>query len=478
MRGQDSRPAAVGRSFFAVERIAQIQSALGDAVTLKRLVGTGGFAEVYEGVDTRLERSVAVKVMRADVAAPRARDRFLREARAAAQIRHPNVLAVFDVGEKGEIVWLTMPFVTGESLRTRLDREKRIAPDEATRILSAAASGLHAAHRARLVHRDVKPDNILLDGSEGHVLIADFGVAAAVAEEGDRITTEGAVIGTPRYMSPEQAAGESVVDARADVYSLGVVGYEMVCGEPPFTAANAGALLAKHLTAPVPPIRSRVSDCPWDLSNAIERALEKDPADRWPAADAMRLALEGRASSRISTAQVAEADAHPGRSRATIILSVTVLAGAIVADITMRALLFSPIAAIGAAIALGITIGAARVANAQRPSGERAAATMRRVRRARAMRTASRALLISMPKAERARFAGVELALDELMFEVEQLAEATGGSGDLDRALLALTEIHAAIEAASVDAGAISRVADLVTRHTTVSSRPAVTTPS
>jgi hypothetical protein len=462
-----------------VDRIAQIQSALGDAVTVKRLVGTGGFAEVYESMDTRLDRSIAVKVLRADVAAPRARDRFLREARAAAQVRHQNVLAVFDVGERGEIVWLTMPFVTGESLRARLDREKRIEPDEATRILSAAASGLHAAHRARLVHRDVKPDNILLDGAEQHVLIADFGVAAAAAEEGDRITTEGAVIGTPRYMSPEQAAGESVVDARADVYSLGVVGYEMVCGEPPFTAANAGALLAKHLTAPVPPLRSRVADCPSVLANAIERALEKDPADRWPTADAMRLALEGRGSTRISTAITAESSAvRPAVSRVALVGAAVTFASAVVWDIVQGVLLFSPLVAVGTALAIGITLGAARVARSQRPAGDRAAATVRRVRRARALRTASRALLASMPKSERARFTGIDLALDQLLFEVEQLAESTGGSGDLDRAVLALTEIHAAVEAAAVDAGAVSRVADLITRHATVTSRSVAPTPS
>jgi hypothetical protein len=371
-----------------------------------------------------------------------------------------------------------MPFVIGESLRARLDREKRIEPDEATRILAAAASGLHAAHRARLVHRDVKPDNILLDGPESHVLIADFGVAAAAAEEGDRITTEGAVIGTPRYMSPEQAAGESVVDARADVYALGIVGYEMVCGEPPFTAANAGALLAKHLTAPVPPMQSRAVDCPLGLATAIERALEKDPADRWPSADEMRLALEGRASSRISTALAVEGSGRPALMRATIVVAGIALGIAIAIDVSMRALLFSPLVLVAALVATGIAVGAARVTAAQRPSGARAAATVRRVRRARALRTASRALLVSMPKAERARFAGIDLALDQLLFEVEQVAESPDGSGDIDRALLALSAIHAAVEAAAVDAGAVDRVADLITRHATITSRPAAPTPS
>src|SRR5689334_17313048 len=170
-----------------MQRIEEIQRAVGESVTVSRLIGSGGFAEVYEARDTRLDRAIAVKVLRADVAAPRARDRFLREARAAAQVRHPNVLAVFDVGQQGNIVWFTMPLVSGESLRARLDREKRLDPEETTRILADAASGLHAAHRVRLVHRDVKPDNILLDGAERHVLLADFGVAAAAAlESGDR----------------------------------------------------------------------------------------------------------------------------------------------------------------------------------------------------------------------------------------------------------------------------------------------------
>src|ERR1019366_9120567 len=176
--------------------------------------------------------------------------------------RHPNVLAIFDVGDKDDIVWFTMPLVVGESLRDRLDREKRLDPEEATRILRAAAAALHAAHRAGLVHRDVKPDNILLDGPERDVLLADFGVAAALAPEGERITTEGTIVGTPRYMSPEQAAGEAGIDGRSDVYSLGVVAYEALSGSPPFTAANADALLAKHLPATAPPLRERAPPCP------------------------------------------------------------------------------------------------------------------------------------------------------------------------------------------------------------------------
>jgi hypothetical protein len=450
-----------------VDRIAEIQRALGDDIAVVRLLGTGGFAEVFEATDARLGRSLAVKVMRADVAAPRARDRFLREARAAAQVRHPNVLAVFDVGQQGEIVWFTMPLVSGDSLRARLDREKRIEPDEATRILLASAAGLHAAHRAGLVHRDVKPDNILIDGPDRHILIADFGVAAAATGDSDRITTEGAVIGTPRYMSPEQAAGESVVDARADVYALGVVGYEMIAGEPPFTAANAGALLAKHLTAPVPPLRSKSADCPTTLANAIERALEKDPADRWPTAEAFRLALEGRPSSRLSSPVV-----DPGApvSRAVgmvpIVVALLAIGAAALVDSFTGTMLFSPLVGAAALIAFGLRYGAARAEAAQRPSHDRSAATARRVRRARALRTASRALLASMPKAERSRFGSLDLALDQLLFAAEQSVNAPGATHDADRVVIALTELHTAIEGAATDAtAAADRVRQLVAEY-------------
>ena len=449
-----------------MQRTEQIQQAIGTDVTLGRLIGTGGFAEVYEGNDGRLGRQVAIKVLREDISAPRARERFIREARAAAHIRHPNVLAVFDVGERDGIVWFTMPLVVGESLRTRLDRERRLDPDECTRILSAAAAGLHAAHRGGLVHRDVKPDNILLDGPDRHVLLADFGIAAATIPEGDRLTTEGAVIGTPLYMSPEQAAGESVIDERADVYSLGVVGYEMLAGEPPFSAPNAGALLAKHLTAPVPPLRDRAVGCPSLLAATIERSLEKDPADRWPTADALRQSLEGRVSSSVMSPEPASAATARPPVTPLVALAGAIVLASIAFDAWRGAMLVSPLAVIVALLVGGISAGGSVALSAQQPAGAQVAVLARRLRRARALRAAARALLVGMPKAERSRLGSAELVLDQLLFAAEQASES-GNADVVDRAAGALVEIHAAIEGtvsgASSDAAA--RVRDAVTRH-------------
>ena len=447
-------------------RIEQVQRAIGAQVTVARQIGAGGFAEVFEGTDERLGRRVAIKVMREDIAAPRARDRFLREARAAAQIRHPNVLAVFDVGELDGIVWFTMPLVVGESLGARMDRERRIEPDEAVRILGAAAAGLHAAHRGGLVHRDVKPDNILLDGPEGHVLLADFGVAAALVEDGDRITTEGAVVGTPRYMSPEQAAGESVIDVRSDVYSLGVVGYEMLAGEPPFTAPTAAALLARHLTAPVPSLRERAAGCPSVVVSAVERALEKDPADRWPTAEAFRQALEGRASSSIAVPSAVES-AQPRSIMPRLAVAGAVVVAAAAYDTMRGALFLAPLAVIVAVVIVAITLGTRQAQRAQRPAGGGSAAVARRLRRARALRAASRAQLVSMPKSDRARLGNPELVLDQLLFAAEQASGVSESSDTLDRMLAALAEIQMAVEgtASGDPAETSARVRELVARH-------------
>jgi tRNA A-37 threonylcarbamoyl transferase component Bud32 len=450
-----------------VNRLEQIQQALGDQIRVSRLIGTGGFAEVYAATDERLGRALAVKVLREDLASTRARERFVREARAAAQVRHPNVLAIFDVGDKDGVVWFTMPLVVGESLRERLDREKRLDPEEATRILRAAAAALHAAHRAGLVHRDVKPDNILLDGPERDVLLADFGVAAALAPEGERITTEGTIVGTPRYMSPEQAAGETVIDGRSDVYSLGVVAYEALSGSPPFTAANASALLAKHLTASVPPLRERAPSCPSLLAEAVERCLAKDPSDRWPTAEAFRQALEGRVSR--SPSLVAETS-RAGEAGARVWVTVGVLlfaAAGVIVDVVRREMLMTPIAILAIVVAGLVTYGGRVARMAQRPVAVGAAAAAKQLRRARAYRTAARALLAVMPKAERARLGAVDRTLDELVFKAESAALRSAQSGDVERALTGLAELHGAIERAWEDdpAAGTARVRELLARY-------------
>ena len=317
------------------------------------------------------------------------------------------------------------------------------------------------------MHRDVKPDNILLDGPERDVLLADFGVAAALAPEGERITTEGTIVGTPRYMSPEQAAGETVIDGRSDVYSLGVVAYEALSGSPPFTAANASALLAKHLTASVPPLRERAPSCPSLLAEAVERCLAKDPSDRWPTAEAFRQALEGRVSR--SPSLVAETS-RAGEAGARVWVTVGVLlfaAAGVIVDVVRREMLMTPIAILAIVVAGLVTYGGRVARMAQRPVAVGAAAAAKQLRRARAYRTAARALLAVMPKAERARLGAVDRTLDELVFKAESAALRSAQSGDVERALTGLAELHGAIERAWEDdpAAGTARVRELLARY-------------
>ncbi len=265
----------------------RLRQALGDTYALEQPIGQGGFAVVYAAHDRALNRPVAIKVLRPELAGAAAiRERFRREAEAIAGVRHPHVIPVYAVGEGPGLAWFVMPLVAGESLRDWLEREGRLPLDAARRILIEAASALAAAHRAGLVHRDIKPDNILLDGEDRRVLVTDFGIAKAIGGDAPTadLTATGVVVGTPHYMSPEQASGERSVDHRSDLYSLGVVAYQLLAGDLPFDAPSAGALLVKHLTEDPVPVARRRPDCPADLAAAVMRCLEKDPARRWPTA--------------------------------------------------------------------------------------------------------------------------------------------------------------------------------------------------
>ncbi len=273
----------------------RLQEALGPGFVLERSIGQGGFALVYGARDVKLNRSVAVKVLRPELAGSAAiRERFRREAEAMASLRHPHVVPVYAVDDAAGLAWYVMPLVSGASLRARLDRERRLSVGEVRRILGEAAGALAAAHRAGLLHRDIKPDNILLDGDDARVLLTDFGIAKAIggATPAGALTATGVVVGTPHYMSPEQASGERGIDHRSDLYSLGVVGYQMLAGEPPFDASSAAALLVKHLTEEPIPVTRRRPDCPSDLAAAVMRCLAKDPERRWESADALRRALK------------------------------------------------------------------------------------------------------------------------------------------------------------------------------------------
>jgi serine/threonine protein kinase len=230
-----------------------LQAALHDRYTLERELGRGGMALVYLGHDLRHGRKVAVKVLRAELAAVIGAERFLHEIRVTANLQHPHILPLHDSGVAGSYLFYVMPYVEGESLRSRLAREKQLAVEEAVEIGCAVAHALDYAHRHSVIHRDIKPENILLH--DGQALVADFGIALAVSAAGsDRLTETGLSIGTPQYMSPEQAMGDRALDARSDIYSLGCTVYEMLAGDPPYTGSTAQAIVAKVITEKPPPI--------------------------------------------------------------------------------------------------------------------------------------------------------------------------------------------------------------------------------
>jgi hypothetical protein len=273
------------------EQRRRLEQALGPAYELRQVLGRGGFATVHAAFDRSLKRDVAVKLLHPELAGdPAVRERFRREAEAVARVRHPHIIPIYAVGEVEGLAWYVMPLVAGESLRARLERVGRLSVTDARRILLEATSALAAAHGAGIVHRDVKPDNILLDGADARVLVTDFGIAKALAPGPDRLTQTGVAIGTPQYMSPEQASGEPV-DQRSDVYALGVVAYQMLTGELPFSAPTVAALLVKQMVEVAPPVTRRRPDCPADLAAAVARCLAKEPAQRWASADHLRRAL-------------------------------------------------------------------------------------------------------------------------------------------------------------------------------------------
>jgi serine/threonine-protein kinase len=266
-----------------------------DRYEIIRQLGRGGAATVYLAQDRKHDRQVAIKVARAEVAAVLGAERFLREIRFAAQLQHPNILPLHDSGESDGMLYYVMPYIEGESLRDRLNREQQLPLSDAVEIAGEVADALGHAHVRGLVHRDIKPENILLSGE--HALVADFGIARAMAAAGgDRLTEAGVILGTPEYMSPEQAAGESELDGRSDIYSLGCVVYEMLAGEPPFTAATVGGVIAQKMVDPVPSLRTVRDTLPIRVERAVMRALGRMPADRFASAPGFAAALKGESA--------------------------------------------------------------------------------------------------------------------------------------------------------------------------------------
>jgi serine/threonine-protein kinase len=298
-------------------RVAQ---ALGGGYSVERELGRGGMATVYLARDLRHRRPVAVKVLHPELSAVLGPERFLREIELTASLQHPHILPLFDSGAAGGLLYYVMPYVEGETLRARLVRQRQLAVPEAVRLAREVADALAYAHGRGVVHRDVKPENILLQGRESpHALVADFGIALAVEDAGRaRMTRTGLSLGTPQYMAPEQAAGERAVDARADVYALGAVLYEMLAGEPPFTGPTARAVVARALTEPPRPLAAARPSVPPHVEAAVLTALAKLPADRFPSADAFAAALSEAASGHGTQSPGAGLAGVPGTRRGPV----------------------------------------------------------------------------------------------------------------------------------------------------------------
>src|SRR2546428_6441660 len=267
---------------------ARLQAALGDAYQVERELGGGGMSRVFVATEASLHRAVVIKLLPPEFASEVSEARFKQEIELAAHLQHPNILPVLTAGAKGDLLFYVMPFVSGESLRHRLTREGKLPVADAVRILHEMADALAYAHAEGVIHRDVKPENILLEG--GHAVLTDFGVARALVESrsGGRLTDTGLALGTPGYMSPEQAAGERHVDARADVYALAVVGYEMLAGVPPLAGPTAQALIAAHLTAKPKPLTDARARAPPAGGKWSARGPAEGPRPRPRAAAPVR----------------------------------------------------------------------------------------------------------------------------------------------------------------------------------------------
>jgi serine/threonine-protein kinase len=287
-------PVDPSTSASSSELRAHIERVLNAHYELDSEIGRGGMGVVYRARDKRLKRHIAIKVLPPELAFQSAiKTRFLREAETAAQLSHPNIVPIYSVDELEGLVFFVMAYISGDNLAKRLHESGVLPVDDVRRITREVSDALAYAHERGVVHRDIKPDNILLDSSTGRTMVTDFGIARA-ASEGDagRLTATGMAIGTPAYMSPEQAAGDRTIDGRSDLYSLGVVAYQMLVGEPPFVANSTPAMLVKHISEVPTPVTQRRSDVPSDLARAVMLCLEKDPTMRFPSASALVTALD------------------------------------------------------------------------------------------------------------------------------------------------------------------------------------------
>jgi serine/threonine-protein kinase len=332
-----------------MDPLTQLRTSLADHYAIEREIGAGGMATVYLAHDLRHDRNVALKVLKPDLGAVLGVERFLSEIKVTANLQHPHLLPLFDSGEAEGLLYYVMPFVEGESLRARLDREKQLPIDEAIRMAIAIAEALAYAHAHGVIHRDLKPENILIQS--GQPVIADFGIALAVSNAGgNRITQTGLSLGTPAYMSPEQATGDRVIDARSDIYSLGAITYEMLTGEPPHTGNTSQSVIARMLTEKPRPIRTTRAAVPEYVEATVQRALEKLPADRFSSVREYAEGLRGHGdftSSRTATAQLPSArrpSAWARRSRDPLVLSLAAISIVLLGVLAVRARTVAPAA--------------------------------------------------------------------------------------------------------------------------------------
>ncbi len=274
----------------------RLKAALADRYAIERELGSGGMATVYLAEDLKHHRKVAVKVLRSDLAAALGPDRFLREIEIAANLTHPHIVPLYDSGEADGFLFYVLPYIEGESLRAKLTREGELPITDAVRILRDVVDALASAHKHGVVHRDIKPDNVLL--SENHALVTDFGVAKAVSEATGRqqLTTAGVALGTPAYMAPEQAVADPHIDHRADIYAVDALGYELLAGQPPFTGTTPQMVLSAHVTEAPQPVTKYRETVPPALAQLVMRCLEKKPADRWQSAEELLPQLEALAT--------------------------------------------------------------------------------------------------------------------------------------------------------------------------------------
>ena len=292
---------------------SHVQRVLDSTYELDREIGRGGMGIVYCAKDRRLKRTVAIKLLPPELAfRSEIRSRFLREAETAAQLSHPSIVPIYSVDEKDGLVFFVMAFVDGDTLAKRIHDRGALDPVEVRRILREVGDALAYAHAHGVVHRDIKPDNILLDATSNRPMVTDFGIARAISDGSARLTATGIAIGTPAFMSPEQSAGDRDVDGRSDLYSLGVVAYQMLCGELPFHASNTPALLVKHLSERPVPVDQRASNIPPDLARAVMLCLEKNPDDRFPSAQAFVTALDTGNVPNLPPERVTQAAASAG----------------------------------------------------------------------------------------------------------------------------------------------------------------------